>query len=545
MRRASISACLFATAMSGGCLMEVVDVVPIADAGEDEGEVSDDEAGDEAPAEQDEGGSGQGGEDGAPLFDVGSGSSQVSTCEFADQFPSHIGCEFFAIDPDLAGLHDEDPYVFAVINPLDEPVEVELSRRNDQSWAQVEQVTIPAQQVYAFEPGDNHAPGTGVFLSAVFRLTSTAPVVAVQFSGGYKSSATMLQPSAAWTPTTHVAGWRTHEGVGERAFMGIVARSSGTTVKLASSFDVFPNTPTAWDVPDPLPDDPDFNELELELQPGALARLDAKATEAEVDHGTSGTSVVTGQEHLNSVFSVHTCAAIPDYDGGCGHMQEQLVSRLEGQHFVVPRMVLFSDPNQDLADVHEETMVQVVATQPETTVYFLHGDGEVLESVVIDPADPYAVYEAERELIVIADRPVVASAYMTNPKLTSLGSPSMVQLAPVEQWTGMHYVWVPEGYETHLLIASLAGAQLDVEQVATLDGQPLPADPHAYPVAVHGVFADELGQREVTRVPVAPGLFRVTSHSPSSVVVAGWRSEDGFAYLGGWGPSLADLGPAG
>ena len=61
-----------------------------------------------------------------------------------------------------------------------------------------------------------------------------------------------------------------------------------------------------------------------------------------------------------------------------------------------------------------------------------------------------------------------------------------------------------------------------------------------------GLVAAPGGQsRVVRRFAVQPGVYRVRSSGPSSVVVAGWRNADGFAYLGGWGPSFADVEPQG
>jgi hypothetical protein len=134
---------------------------------------------------------------------------------------------------------------------------------------------------------------------------------------------------------------------------------------------------------------------------------------------------------------------------------------------------------------------------------------------------------------------------MTNAKLTHLGSPSMVQLAPVDQWTSQHWVWVPEGFETHLLVSTPANASIEVEWASGLAGNdmppPSPEELEATIVAAPG------GQQSwlVRRIAVGPGIHQIESSGSSSVIVTGWRPADGYAYLGGWGPSLADLGPEG
>ena len=51
-----------------------------------------------------------------PLFDVGGDGDgvQVSSCQLAAEFPSHLGCEFFGIDVDGPGLFDYEPFGFVV-----------------------------------------------------------------------------------------------------------------------------------------------------------------------------------------------------------------------------------------------------------------------------------------------------------------------------------------------------------------------------------------------------------------------------------------------
>ncbi|NVB38424.1 IgGFc-binding protein [Pseudenhygromyxa sp. WMMC2535] len=534
--------------LASGCSVEVVDSLAGAQASLD-GESLDAEAlGDDLGEGSDERGQGEGRDEGdtddegpsVPLFDVGGSLPQISSCQFAAQFPSHLGCEFYGVDLDQPGLFDYDPYGFVVINPLEEPVEVELSRHSGLGWVPIAVISIPGEDEHVFMPQDNQVYGTGTFPAAVFRISSDQPVVAIQASPavgeGHSSSATMLQPASAWTQHALVAGWRTHEGVGERSFLSVIGRNLGTPLTLGLSFGVEGLGDSDWVWAE------DESSVQLSLDPGELARLDALAIDAEIDHGISGTTVESGQEHPLAVFSAHTCASIPDWDDSCGHMQEQLVSRFLGRRFVAPRMVSVIDP--DVGVIFENTMVQVVAAEDDTEIRFIRDDDVELESVIIDPDEPYAVSQSSHDLAVIADKPILVSAYMTNGTLTGLGSASMVQLAPVEEWIGEHWVWVPAGYSSQLLITSSSAASLVVEQVDTLDA--LGGEPNPDPVDVGvptTVVAEGLGSRELARVWVGPGIYRVRSGSPATVIVAGWRAGDGFAYLGGWGSLLTE--PAG
>ncbi len=556
-------ALLLATGASA-CTIELVDTLiggggdTNASGGTESGDAGD--AGDPADEAGGEEAGGSGNDEPLPNFDVGSGSEiQVSSCEFAAEFPSHIGCEFFGVDVDGPGLFDFEPYGFVVINPLPEPTHVQLERYAGRTWVVVDEAMVAGEREHVFSPAHCQAHGTGIHTGSALRITSTRPIIAIQAhpaaGEAISASATMLQPTSAWATQTPVAGWRTHLGVGERAFLGVVARTPGTAVTLRPTFAIA-DAPPSWadewlDV-----DDDGEPELVLPIDPGELLRLDAQAIDAaEVDHGTSGSIVDSGQEHLTSAFSAHSCAAIPDYDGSCGHMQEQLSAALVGTRFVAPRLIATKNPGGGLDPdplaplVHERTMIQVVALEPNTEVVFSYADdgvGVELESVVIDPDEPYAIYVSERDLAVTASEPILATAYMTNAALTYLGSPSMVALAPVDQWTEHHWVWAPAGFETHLLVSASPSASVEVEWLSGLadDETPQPApDPLELELVAN---SGQPGQSwAIHRFVVGPGIHRVRTSGPASVIVAGWRAGDGFAYLGGWGPSFADLGPEG
>lgn len=542
--------------MLAGCHVELFDPFAAADSVGDDGE-------DEVNASVDTGeeageGSAEGVEDdstseGVPLFDVLDEHPELSSCEFAAGLPSHLGCEFFGADLDQAGLADYDAYGFVIINPQIRPVLVTVERFVDHGWLVSESATIEAEQAHVFLPSDCHKLTTGLFEGAVLRIRSEHPVIAIQATpaeynvdeAGYSASATLLQPSSGWTHETHVAGWRTAQGVAEHAFLGVITLEDFTPINIDPTFLVAPG-------PDDGPDtwaDP----IEVSVSAGQLLRLSA---EPDPIHGIAGTRVWSGQEHRSVVFAAHSCAAIPAYEGSCGHMQEQLGSGLLGRHFVAPRLLARVDAmGDDVPElIHERTMFQVVATEPDTLVTVSHGQDKIVESWIIDPGEPYTIDEHERELAVVSDKPVTVAAYMTDAVYTELGSASMVQLAPVEQWTTSHWVWVPQGFTTHLVvlgdeasavqITALANVSLALAPDQLPDPQPLPLPTvPIVPIDAASVEADGVGAHEVTRWSVGPGIYRVDSATPTSVVVVGGRAMDGFAYLGGWGPSLVDIGP--
>jgi hypothetical protein len=93
-------------------------------------------------------------------------------------------------------------------------------------------------------------------------------------------------------------------------------------------------------------------------------------------------------------------------------------------------------------------------------------------------------------------------------------------------------------------VSATAGAAVEVEWLSGLDGDATP-QPAALLLEHNQTAATNAGPWVVRRFAVEPGISRVQSSGRASVIVSGWAPGDGFAYLAGWGPSLADLGPAG
>ncbi len=538
----------------GGCHIELFDPFAL---GGDASDVAEDGPASAGTGEDggEEVGGGEGESEGPPMFDVLGEQEPGLSCEFAASLPSHLGCEFFGVDLDQAGLADFDPYGFVLINPQNREVVATLERFVDHGWVVSESASIEPEQAHVFLPSDMQKLTTGLFDSAVLRIRTTHPVMAIQASPvevnagqpGFSASATLLHPSSSWTSETRVAGWRTRQDVAESAFLAIITLENFTSVNAELSFMVEP-APDLVVLPNP-----------IEVGTGQLLRLSAEA-DADAIQGIAGTRIWTGQEQHAVVFAAHSCAAIPDYQGSCGHMQEQLGNGLLGRHFVAPRLLARVDAlGDDVPElIHERTMIQVVANEPNTLVTMAYGANQILESIVIDPGQPAMLDTSEHDLAVVSDKPVTVAAFMTNAVYTELGSASMVQLAPIEQWTTSHWVWVPQGFTTHLVvlgdqleddasaveITALAGVALALEPDQMANPEPLPLPPVPDVELERSlVDVDGVGAHEVTRWAVEPGIYRIDSEMPTSVVVVGARPMDGFAYLGGWGPSLIDIGP--
>lgn len=508
-----------AVGLCSGCIGDNLVVALSTDGGQTS------EAGDEG----DDAGSGdeEGGNDGA-LFDLGTGAldpelldPQVPVnCATAWKHPSSMGCSFFAVDLDQAGLNDHDPWGVAIVNPqLDTDVTIRIRARSGGVWTDiVADTTIAPGQAEMFPLPDMHHEGSGVFTEAAFRIDADFPVGVLQLSpvaGGlsWRSGASLLHPFESWTPETHVLGWRTEYEIGQPAYVTIVGAVDGTSVSVVPAMETAGGTNLL----------PGQKGVEMIVPIGAadVLQLAAKVHEIEFEAGLTGTVVASGGEHPVGVFSAHACAGIPDVIGNeCGHMQEQINMHLQGTHFVVPRVVV-----RNPADPEPATY-QLYALEEDTEIVFEPGPGAIgipLEGLTLDRGESYAmrvtgVTADAGDFVVRAQKPILMAAYMENPPPSATGSPSMVQLAPADRLLADYTVYLPPVWDEQWLVIARP-----IDSLVAVDGE-LVDDAEFHP----------LGEYEAARVAVEPGVHEITGNEPFSLMVNGLRQRDGYAYLGGW-----------
>ena len=343
-------------------------------------------------------------------------------------------------------------------------------------------------------------------------------------SGGlsFSSGASLLHPLASWTSETHLMGWKTEFVIGQPAYLTAVAAVNGTTVA------VTPSMATAAGL-GLLPGQPDV-EMKVTIDEGDVVQLVAKPDEIDPLQGLTGSLVRSGSEHKVGVFSGHACAGLPQVvDNMCGHMQEQISMQLAGEDFAVSHLLVRDE------DAPEPTLFQIYALTDGTMIEFEPGEGTEglpIEGITLDAGESYVTWVGgdsaeDGDFVLHAEHPVMVSAYMGNPPPNDVGSPSMVQLAPVGRHLADYSLFVPEDWkESVALIARPA------ESVVKLDGIVVPDE------AFHPV-----GEFEFAQVPLDAGLHELTGSEPFSAVVNGVRERDGYAYLGGWATPMPAFPP--
>ena len=509
-------------------------IVALADGGEAGGESVGDGDGDGD-------GDGEGGSEGGPTFnyDLGVPDGPMGftearipvTCEEAAAYPGSTGCAFIALDLDQSGLSDHDPWGVAIGNPHPEQlVEVQAEARSGGSWIPLgPPVTIDPEDGILVELPDESLLGPGLFGDGAYRISSDFPVQVMQLSplqGGqsFSSGAALLHPIESQRSRVHAMGWRTEVGIGESAHLSVVALQDDTAVAIEAP------VPTAAG-----PGVPASGFLELQefsISEGDVVQLAALDKPMELDYGFTGATVATPHGEPLAVFSSHTCAGIPGYQDGCGHVQEQLSRQLFGKRFVAARHPV----RTELVD--DPTLWQIRAIEDDTQIVFEGGP----DVVGLPPSGLITLDRAESINIWVggdgpgfeieSDEPIGVFAYHGTPPEGAGnvgGGASMVQLVPVPEYLNHYVLFAPEGWDRTMI-----SIVREPDSAVLVDGQEVSND-----------LFEPIADFEIGRLLVQPGVHTVETRRPSQVIVDGVRQGDGFAYLGGWGSPRPVQTPAG
>ena len=367
-----------------------------------------------------------------------------NACELAEQTRSNIGCEFWAVD--MPNHKTQLAFAVALSNPNaihNVTVEIYDAREGaeqlllSETIGPLEARTIPLSgrsqigdaDIAGIYPGDVAIEGSDISVGGAFRINTSIPIVATQFSPlggaeGLTTDASLLLPTHAlfgeYLHITHGAGYR-------KATLVAVAVADGTEVNvtpkvaLSGSEIIEPtdagNTVTV-----------NLNRYDyLQLEPDAL----------EVD--LSGAEVVASAPI--AVFGGHGCASVPDKGtAACDHLEEQLLPvRTWGKQYVAAR-----NPERG-----GETMLwKILAARDGTTVTF-DPPTTIGASTVLNRGEVLEFLEMS-DFVVQSDEPIAVMGYMLGCRATNLdcpGDPYMVTMIPVEQYQNNYVFLVDDSYD--------------------------------------------------------------------------------------------------
>ncbi len=495
-------------------------------------------------------------------LDAGESCSEglcLGACDIAEDQPSNVGCEFWAVDLDQqdGGGNDpaSEPWGLALSNVGDgaanvtihinnaapgEPQELEVALSVTIDAGTLRQVTLPTRELdCGTQPNDYDSPGT-CLSSRAFRVTSSSPIVVTQFNvfeNSYSNDASLLLPTNALGQTYRVLGWNAghpaevplFEGMVDRSYITVVGTVDGTSVRVRPSWKIKGNppiaaTPAGADIEVTLNE---FDVLNLETDTGSLS--DDVQTIADL----SGSAVYSDKPV--AVFSgVESTATpgwveIPTYDGwedpetggeSCclDHLEEQLFPvESVGSKYMIARSPVRSTGNYREPDVIRFVGAAEVATVTTTLA-------SPFDAFTLQPGEVRTTW-AQDNFTATADKPFLLGQFQISQGYVDgafIGDPSMTVMPPVDQYRSEYIILTPGSWsQSWVAIAAPVGA------VITIDG----AAPAGCRVEPGGTI--EGVTYESRACPLVEGTHSLSGDQPFGITAYGYGTAGSYAFVGG------------
>jgi hypothetical protein len=468
-------------------------------------------------------------------------------CQVADESPSNVGCEFWAVDlPNERGLNNAaaEPWGVVLSNAGVGTAEVTIERNTAAPGdapqpMTVQTLTIPPDQLEVLElpraeitgwtPQTADPPGPPMtwLSSNAFRITSTSPLVVYQFNvftNSYSNDASLLLPRNGLGKQYRVLGYYTANPIAPIAFAGLPDRSSVTVVGVTNNTKVTVTPATTTIGGGTIPGMPAGGTYEVNLGPFDVLNISSDGIPGDMTgtivESTQPVAVFTsGERALAPVYT--DPPQPPDFnpDQVCctDHIEEQVFPvTAMGKTFVVTRSPVRSDNGFEEADelrfMGVAAPAQVTTTLPPPFDSFTLQPGQMLETwttqdVIVESTEPIAIGQM-----------LLAAAYTT----TYIGDASLTIFPPVEQYRTQYLFLVPPSWtENHFVIAGEKGASFE------LDGQ-----------ALAGCMEIDVGtlasvEHIAVRCPIGEGTHRLSGDKPFGLTVYGYGPVGSYAFAGG------------
>lgn len=515
----------------------------------------------------------------------------ANLCNEAAQSRSNVGCEYWAVDLDNARIDaalNAAAQQFAVVvsnteSGITAVVTVEVDDAEPGQPPQLRTVArarvLPnSLEVFRLGPREvDGSPegefdtGTGTALTRhAFRVRSTVPIVAYQFNplenaNVFSNDASLLLPTPALVASGLsyvVAGWpqtiarsddpSTNFDRDLRAFLTVVGTASRTTVRVVPTADVVAGGPLPSRVAAGTP-------IEVTLDPFDVLNLESGAFNADFTGSTVEASgpvaVFSGSEASDApaftTLGERSCCA--------DHLEEQAAPlRTLGRRFVSAR-----SPNRTRAlqaagatvgSFVEPEFVRVVASAAGPTTVRTTLTGEDAAFTLTKRGESRTL-RVTRDFALDASEPVVVANVQGSQEAAGVarglpgGDPSLLFVAPREQWRPDYVFLTPDKYSFDFIIVAaeaaaqvyLDGVKLGAEscEVTPFTGLPFGNEPATALVTYRCQLSfPVIDPSKPAPQNLAPGrqndgVHRLQSTRPVSLAVYGFDAFVSYAYLGG------------
>lgn len=477
----------------------------------------------------------------------------ASACQLAENQPSNVGCEFWAVDLDqqdalndpasapwgvaLSNVGESPARVTIEINtaPVGQPPRTMVVAELMVTPGMLRAVALPTRELdCGTRPNDYASPGTCLSSNA-FRIRSTSPIIVYQynvFANAFSNDASLLLPASSLGRVYRAIGWpaghpiRVLGNIVDRSYVTVVGVRPNTRVTVRPSWRIRGNPPIAATMPG--------GEIVATLGPFDVLNLETDDGTFQDDIHTiadlSGTSVVasepvavfSGVETTSAPAGVLEVPTPPGWESGStcclDHLEEQMFP-LEsvGTRYVIPRSPVrstsgFREPDI-LRFVGAAEPAMVTTTLPPPFHEFMLRPGEVRTTWTQD------------NVVVTSDRPVIVGQILVSNQYVDgpyIGDPSLTVFPPVDQFRSDYVVLTPGAWtQSWGVFIAEPGATV------TIDGR----DPTGCITEPAGMLSGVT--YETRRCPLAEGVHRLAGDRRFGVVVYGYGSAGSYAFVGG------------
>ncbi|MCA9686116.1 MAG: IgGFc-binding protein, partial [Myxococcales bacterium] len=397
----------------------------------------------------------------------------ASACAVADDTPSNIGCEFWAVDlPNTRGLDDasKEPWGVVLANAGQTPADVIIERNiaalgEPDNLVVLEQTTVPPgllktiqlprAEITGWTADTPEPPGpTGTAkTNNGFRITATAPIVVYQFNtftNDFSNDASLLLPSSGLGTVHRVIGYSTANpiapiplaGVPDRSSVAVIGTQDGTTVKIR------PGTTTASDMQGIVQAEPG-DEITVFLNEWEVVNIasrgipgDMTGTVVESDKPVAVFS--TGERAIAPSYAPDGLPMPPDWDPQMSdlcctdHIEEQVFPATSlGSNFVVAHSPLRNDGGW----IEPDILRFMAVAEPATVTTSLPPPRD---QFVLQPGEMYETW-AQEDIIVQSTTPIMVAQILVSQTYTEafIGDPSLTYFPPVDQYRDRYVFLTP------------------------------------------------------------------------------------------------------
>lgn len=475
-------------------------------------------------------------------------------CEIAEDQPSNVGCEFWAVDLDQVDSFNDPasaPWGVALSNAGDGQANVTIQINKAPPGAALDLETVASvsvppnsliQQVLPTReldcgamPNDYASPGT-CLSSQAFRITSSSPIVVYQFNvfeNAYSNDASLLLPTNALGQTYRILNWVAGHPVKisgfniiDRSYVTVVGTASDTQVTVTPSWRIKGNPPVAatgagGEIVVTLGP---FDVLNLETDDATFSDDPATAADLSGTYVTSNkpVAVFTGVETTSApgaVVDIPTYPGWTEEDTCClDHLEDQMFPvESIGKNYLITR-----SPVRSTGGFREPDVIRFVgASEPATVTTSLPAP---YNSFTLQPGEVKTTW-TQTDFTATSDKPIIIGQILISNEYiqgTYIGDPSLTIYPPVEQFRTEYVILTPDSWNQNWVVL---GAE--VGTAVTLDG-----------AAPTGCIVEPAGMLngvayEARRCPLSVGAHQLRGDKPFGIVGYGYGSAGSYAFVGG------------